>query len=87
MQVTLDIPDTLAAQLASAGKEPAHAALDVLEEWASRETSPQTFIADPAEEAEIREAIREGLEDVAAGRVRLAREVFADLRQKYAIPR
>jgi hypothetical protein len=30
MQVTIDIPDTLAAQLAAAGKDPARAALETL---------------------------------------------------------
>ena len=30
MQVTLEIPDTLAAQLAAAGKDPARAALEAL---------------------------------------------------------
>ncbi len=30
MQVTLDIPDTLAAQLIAAGKDPARAALEAL---------------------------------------------------------
>jgi hypothetical protein len=30
MQVTLDIPDTLAAQLTAAGKDPARAALEAL---------------------------------------------------------
>jgi predicted HTH domain antitoxin len=30
MQVTFDIPDTLAAQLTAAGKDPARAALEVL---------------------------------------------------------
>ncbi len=87
MQVTLDIPDSLAAQLASAGKEPALAALDVLEEWATRESTARSLSDDPAEQAEVREAIREGLEDRAAGRIRPAREVFAEFRQKHGIPR
>ena len=41
MQMTLDIPDTLAAQLAATGKDPALAALDALEEWATQEALRQ----------------------------------------------
>jgi hypothetical protein len=38
------------------------------------------------EYTETLEGIRRGLEDVAAGRVRPAREVFEDLRKKHGIP-
>ena len=38
------------------------------------------------EEASLNEAVREGLEDMAAGRTRPAREVFAEMRRKYNIP-
>ena len=37
--------------------------------------------------ADVHEAIRQGLEDVAHGRTRPAREVFDDLRKQHAIPR
>ena len=40
-----------------------------------------------AAEASADEGIRQGLEDVAAGRVRPAQEVFDELREKYRIPR
>ncbi len=37
--------------------------------------------------ADVHEAIRQGLEDIAHGRTRPAREVFGELRRQYAIPR
>ena len=37
--------------------------------------------------ADMHEAIRQGLEDVAHERTRPAREVFAELRRQHAIPR
>jgi hypothetical protein len=36
--------------------------------------------------ANVFEAIRQGLEDVARGRTRPAREVFAEIRQRHGIP-
>jgi len=57
---------------------------------------PEAVLQDPAEyqrlldlaaEADAREGIRQGLEDVAAGRTRPAQEVFDELREKYSIPR
>jgi predicted transcriptional regulator len=42
---------------------------------------------DLLEAADVREAIRQGLEDVAAGRTRPAEEFFQEMRRKYAIPR
>ena len=57
---------------------------------------PEAVLQDPAayqrqldriEEAETREGIRLGLEDVAAGRTRPLDEVFNEMRAKYAIPR
>lgn len=39
-----------------------------------------------ASEASAEEGIRQGLADVAAGRTRLASEVFAEMRVKYNIP-
>jgi prevent-host-death family protein len=57
---------------------------------------PEAVLQDPAEyqrlldfveEADAREGIRRGLEDIAAGRTRPAREVFDELRAKYRIPR
>jgi hypothetical protein len=35
----------------------------------------------------VREAIRQGLQDVARGRTRSASDVFDDLRRRYEIPR
>ena len=57
---------------------------------------PEAVLQDPAEYqrlldlvevADAREGIRRGLEDIAAGRTRPAREVFDELRAKYRIPR
>jgi prevent-host-death family protein len=39
------------------------------------------------ETADVRDAIRRGLEDVEAGRTRPADAFFEEMRQKYAIPR
>ncbi len=43
-------------------------------------------LLDIAARADEREAIRQGLEDVKAGRTRPAREVFEEIRRKYGIP-
>jgi prevent-host-death family protein len=44
-------------------------------------------LLDLAALADEEEAIRQGLEDVKAGRTRPAREVFDEIRRKYDIPR
>jgi len=44
-------------------------------------------LLDIAAAADIREAIRQGDADVAAGRVRPAGEIFAEMRARYAISR
>jgi prevent-host-death family protein len=44
-------------------------------------------LLDIAARADVFEAIRQGLEDVARGRTRPAREVFAEIRQRNGIPR
>ena len=44
-------------------------------------------LLDIAARADVHEAIRQGLEDVAHGRTRPAREVFDELRLRYGIPR
>jgi prevent-host-death family protein len=57
---------------------------------------PEAVLQDPAEyermldlleAADVREAIRQGLEDIEAGRTRPAEEFFEEMRRKYAIPR
>ena len=42
-------------------------------------------LLDIAAEADVNEAIRQGLEDVREGRTRPAHEVFAELRREYGI--
>lgn len=44
-------------------------------------------LLDIAAKADVFEAIRQGLDDVAHGRVRLARRVFQELRRKHGIRR
>ena len=44
-------------------------------------------LLDIAAKADVREAIRQGMDDIAHGRTRLAREVFASLRKKHGIRR
>jgi prevent-host-death family protein len=44
-------------------------------------------LLDIAAQADADEGIRQGLEDVAHGRTRSAREVFDQIRRKHAIPR
>jgi prevent-host-death family protein len=44
-------------------------------------------LLDIAARADAEEGIRQGLEDVKAGRTRPAKEAFEDLRRKYGIPR
>ena len=46
----------------------------------------QTLL-DMAARNDVFEAIRQGLDDVASGRTRPAREVFAEIRKKHGIPR
>jgi len=84
MQVTLDIPDTLAAQLIAAGKDPALAALEAL--TVSQLAEEYQRLLDLAAESSVAEAIRQGREDVAAGRVYAAEAVFAEARKKYGVP-
>lgn len=79
MQVTLTIPDAFAEQLIAAGQDPSQTALEAL-------TAYQRLL-DLIDEAETREGVRRGREDVASGRTRPAREVFDELRAKYRIPR
>jgi PHD/YefM family antitoxin component YafN of YafNO toxin-antitoxin module len=58
------------------------------------EGQPAVILQEPAEyqrlldlaaEADEEEGLRQGLEDIAAGRTRPAREVFAELREEYGI--
>ncbi len=84
MQVTLDIPDALADQLRAAGKDHARAALEALN--VSQLAEDYQRILDLAAEASIEEAIRQGREDVAAGRTYPMDEVFAEARKKYGLP-
>lgn len=44
-------------------------------------------LLDLAASADAEEGIRQGLDDVARGRTRPAREVFDDIRRKHGIPR
>ncbi len=44
-------------------------------------------LLDAAARADVREAIRQGLEDVAQGRTRPTSDVFDELRRRYDIPR
>src|SRR5450755_5130745 len=44
-------------------------------------------LLDIAARADVHEAIRQGLDDVARGRTRPARDVFDEIRRQYAIPR
>jgi len=85
MQVTFDIPDALAAQIRAAGKDPASAALEALS--VSQIAEEYQRLLDLAAEASIEEAIRQGREDVAAGRTYPMEDVFAEARKKYGVPR
>jgi len=44
-------------------------------------------LLDIASRADVHEAIRQGLEDVARGRTRPARQAFDEIRRQHAIPR
>ncbi len=44
-------------------------------------------LLDIAAQADVHEALRQGLEDVAKGRTRPAREVFEEMRKSHGIPR
>ena len=85
MQVTIDILDTLAARLTAAGKNPATAALEALNVTQLAEDYQR--LLDLAAEADEQEGICQTREDIAAGRVYPAQEVFAEMRKKYGIPR
>ena len=45
------------------------------------------LLLDLAAEASVAEGIRQGMEDIAAGRVRPAQEVFDEIRAEFHIPR
>jgi len=85
MQVTLDIPDSFAAQLIAAGKDPTRAALEALK--VSQLAEDYQRLLDLAAEASVEEAIRQGREDVVAGRTYPMEEVFAEARKKYGLRR
>ncbi len=44
-------------------------------------------LLDIAARADVHEAVRQGLDDVASGRTRPARDVFDEIRKKHVIPR
>jgi prevent-host-death family protein len=44
-------------------------------------------LLDIAASADCEEAVRQGLDDIARGRTRLAEDVFDDIRRRYGIPR
>jgi prevent-host-death family protein len=44
-------------------------------------------LLDIAARADVYEAVQQGLDDVACGRTRPAKEVFDDIRRRYGIPR
>ncbi|MGD0796481.1 MAG: hypothetical protein ABR910_02050 [Acidobacteriaceae bacterium] len=78
MRVTVEIPDELAAELIAAGKDPARAALEALTE--------RQRLLDVAAEADAREGIRQGLEEMHRGEGRPATEFFAEMREKHGLP-
>jgi PHD/YefM family antitoxin component YafN of YafNO toxin-antitoxin module len=51
-----------------------------------QEASAYRRLLDAAAEGNEREGVRQGDEDVAAGRTRLAKDVFEDLRRQYGLP-
>lgn len=78
MQVMVEIPDELAAQMIAEGRDPSRTAIEAI-------TAYQRLL-DLASEADEQEGLRQALEDVAAGRVYPAEEVFAAIRGKHGIP-
>ena len=44
-------------------------------------------LLDIAARADVYEAIRQGMDDIAKGRTRLARDIFEEIRTKHGIPR
>jgi hypothetical protein len=52
-----------------------------------KKTSSNKRLLDAAARADVYEAIRQGLDDVAHGRGRPAGEVFDEFRRRYRIPR
>ncbi len=51
-----------------------------------QEASAYRRLLDAAAEGDEREGVRQGDEDVAVGRTRLAKDVFDDLRRQYGLP-
>jgi predicted transcriptional regulator len=78
MQVTLTIPDELAAELIAAGKDPSRTAIEALTLY--------QHLLDLAAQADPREGIRQGLDQLNRGEGRPASEFFAEMREKYGIP-
>jgi PHD/YefM family antitoxin component YafN of YafNO toxin-antitoxin module len=52
-----------------------------------QDTESYQRLLDIAAQADVYEAIRQGIEDVSHGRTRPAREVFLEMRRKYGIRR
>ncbi|SEF45947.1 hypothetical protein SAMN05421819_0085 [Bryocella elongata] len=73
MQLTVEIPDSLADQLKAAGMDPARIALEA---W-----------RDSVADADAREAIRQAREDVQAGRTVPLHQGFAQFREKHGLDR
>jgi hypothetical protein len=51
------------------------------------EAETRQHALDAAARADVYEAIRQGLDDIAHGRTRPAEEVLAEMRRRYRIPR
>jgi prevent-host-death family protein len=81
-----DNPTELIRQLKATGR-PIALTVDGKPEVVLQDPAEYEHMLDLLEAADVRDAIRIGLEDVEAGRVRPAEEFFEEMRQKYGIPR
>ena len=79
-----DNPDQLLQQLKTP-KRPVTLTVDGQPAAILQDPAEYQRLLDLAAEADANEGIRQGLEDVAAGRTRPAREVFAELSEEYGI--
>jgi hypothetical protein len=66
-------------------KRPAVPAIDGKEGAVVQDAQSCQRLLDAAAQSDVFEAIRQGMDDIAHGRTRAAREVFLTLRRKYGI--
>ena len=80
-----EVEAQLAAEAAARGIALDHYLQQIVYSRAETHSQNEQYFLDQAALADPEEGLRQGLEDIAAGRTRPAREVLAELREEYGI--